>query len=884
MDNNNSFGAPNAAPNNSNPMPAASNPAANPAVNPATNPAPQAVTPAQPSPTPATSGAETDTKDKKKNKADKPKKKHRFLKFLVIVTLLIVGFVAVKSFIRKKNGETDVVYTHDYEISSVRADALLEQDFEDGYITSDQYFYMLAALYFQPDILPERYTSSDTVFLQLDLDYFFDAAERHVDSITPEMAQAITQLSLGSGLFDWDVTDEEIGLAPDAPKISTAKASSHDQANIELTTSEDCEPKSQGIVSEIINLPDYNIFCQDGSLNLGDFCEHGNTRKLNKVRLSSDGNFLIYYSTEGVHKVTEEQVNLTEKVLVDTVVEYKEKYNLDFSYSASAMFLSNPTLESMTETPYYLLEPAFERSKLKAEKLLAENGIPREKILTAMPIYMLDILSQDAVAWYNSDMGTLATAFLRRLGELPFVTNQDILLMSSTYAFPFLNLNSSVTDEESIGLVASHELFHHYQKLYCGAMNGAYYADCATNSLFVTEGTANMLSSNMHNDITPPKIFNRSHATIATSNADDPIDKVGNTDECGRLLGATIGYGAYIWQDTYKNIVNDGTKKLFDSMNQKDSLSYLLSVASLEERKKLAETYARQLLMQDYENPNFFARQENKETGGITVFLPKNRAELKKNQPRDDSLKATATHYYYFNASDFGANESIRIEGNNNTEVLVFGKRGEKYELDSTIDNEVHRSVVIRPEDFVSPEIVVAITDYGSAVAQVGGRYTISIGEVYTGEAYILEPQVFSKESTPIDLSGKKYTCTREYIDRTGETMFRNKDSYKIGFNKKGEINQLHHDAESEPLDDEDYYSWGVPLATVWQFVTDLTSHSHPNALYWYGWEDKKVQGHYLYYKNLYDVVQNKYPTVSSNSKEEIIRGFIRDGFTCEAE
>ena len=163
--------------------------------------------------------------------------------------------------------------------------------------------------------------------------------------------------------------------------------------------------------------------------------------KLDHVKLSSNGNFLIYYTKEGINAITDSDAEKISKFLEAAVSGYKSKYNLDFKYDAQ---LSESVLGTVNEVISFGL---FSQSTTKASQLLKNNNIDTKYLKTAMPVYIIDtdVENTSALGYYVAPIGGFAETILRVYN---IFGNNGVKVdnMLTTYSFPFFVVSSSLND------------------------------------------------------------------------------------------------------------------------------------------------------------------------------------------------------------------------------------------------------------------------------------------------------------------------------------------------------------------------------------------------------------------------------------------------------
>lgn len=161
-----------------------------------------------------------------------------------------------------------------------------------------------------------------------------------------------------------------------------------------------------------------------------------------KVIQSKNNNFLIWYTTEGEDKITDEQAKTIADTLENAIDSYSDMFGIKYSFNK---------LFSTTD--------AAKRDI--AGRVLAANNIPTNAWNKTMSVFVYDTKTTGVYATWHSmnDMGALN--WLKSIVS-------DFAVDDSYLAFPYISINSAkLSNSESAEQVVVHELFHHMTHVYC---------------------------------------------------------------------------------------------------------------------------------------------------------------------------------------------------------------------------------------------------------------------------------------------------------------------------------------------------------------------------------------------------------------------------------
>ena len=162
------------------------------------------------------------------------------------------------------------------------------------------------------------------------------------------------------------------------------------------------------------------------------------TVNLNKAYLSSNGNFLIWYTNEGKSAIQYSDVEKYAELLENIISQY----------------------DNMFDVKYYFKSKAISSGKRYHDqlKVLNNNGIDEKYMTEAMHIYIYDLNSETNAGLYHSldESNNGLTDFINKY----LYSSED-----DTIITPYISLNSSFINNNSSNFedTIAHEMFHHYQ-------------------------------------------------------------------------------------------------------------------------------------------------------------------------------------------------------------------------------------------------------------------------------------------------------------------------------------------------------------------------------------------------------------------------------------
>ena len=628
------------------------------------------------------------------------KKKGGFLKGLIIflIVVLIIGgliFGGIKLYKHLTTIEDPFPDIDSYgAVTETKPSftATIDADYANGVINKDQYLMQLAYSIFEPSKLDAKYSSLNNDYLN-PRDLFEELFSSNIDEISTQTKAYIYGKYI-INYAQWDPSlDEEEG---NVSKVKDSK------------------------IQKVVN---------------------ANPQTLNKVKLSKNENFLIYYTTTGDNAVSEEAVSLYADFLEEHVKNYKKKYGLDFKY------------EQKYEAGFF--ETDIGRiAKGRATALLIKNGISPEYMNSAMPVYLLNMGDLPVPAFYASSANTRADLpyddmVFQALMEVGCVeprfaidngkvnptnlTPEELEIAKTefcsaalSYAFPYIVLNSGEKNPDNTNLISAHELFHHYQHYICG--EGEY--DGCKSGLFTIETTANLAATKITDvDSVGTRITNHAYLVNAYKLFEQNVH-----DNAGK------GYGAFVFGYNYATTVPNGLNIINDSVKYEHPLNYLYSTANGKYKDAFLAT-AENYLTLNYDSKQYLP-YEIDNTWSLTYPI----AHGDINVNHRERINYSSMHYYYVDPSTLGESK-IYFKAESGTPhemtLLLFVKEDNKYK--KVYSHNLDEKFVIKASDWTSyDEIAFSIVE--SSIENLNAYYNLETSPNIKDEVTVTPKSLGLKE------------------------------------------------------------------------------------------------------------------------------------------
>ena len=446
---------------------------------------------------------------------------------------------------------------------------------------------------------------------------------------------------------------------------------------------------------------------------------------LNKAKLSTNGKFVIFYTSYGDDKISDTDAEELGDMLESIIVGYKENLGFEYSYQ-------------QYDAPLNIVN-----TEIKAT--LALNGLDTNILATAMPVYVADPYrdkESTILASYAS------TDYLERLVQIGIVI-QDLApglfehkvgkdnadqvdFYSTAPSFPFINIKPQNISTSRLKAVVAHELGHHYAHLYTDANNLE-----SGGENFVKETIPNWMAANALSNEPLDGFINRSYNKTYLDHGTD-IAPYQLPPGCEERSGCD-GYPLTAFLQNYYEVVKDGKTKIMNSLpyDDEEALKYLYDEAGAEQFTKAMVSLAEKNLTGDYGGKLINITMPKGETLGCADYCM-----------NSYTINPAATNYLYFSTSEY-ENATIRFIGNDTVRASILGQSVDgKFEIISS--NNIEKEYKITTEGRFAEFQMIAFAVANASTST--GTYEIEI------ESEGLE-DLIDKNST------NKYTIPDRNID-----------------------------------------------------------------------------------------------------------------------
>ena len=372
---------------------------------------------------------------------------------------------------------------------------------------------------------------------------------------------------------------------------------------------------SQNVSAE--NIP--NIFSDNAYA-------HGSGIKiLNKAILSSEGNFIIFYTDTGEDAISSDNAEEMAGSLEDIVKGYKDNLGLDFEYKK---FNSGSSSK---------------RSNMGV--VLENSGIDKDVLDTAMPVYVVNPFREEnpLLAFYTRRHVANYDYKYINCSDGDSAKEDKCIFSKNIPSFPIITIiPSKLTDDDTVVTLA-HELGHHYIDNY----SYDNYDGWSSGDAFIQETGANWMTINVVQDLPKDNIISGNHhAKYLYRGTGIKIDEV---------LPGGLGYPAVAFLENYYEIVPDAKRKIMDATyfgdtyeyengNDAftDALHYLYNEAGEEYFEKVMISLAEKNLTGDYDGKL------------VNHYLPKGeKLQCADLCEKEYKINPAATEYLYFSVDEY---------------------------------------------------------------------------------------------------------------------------------------------------------------------------------------------------------------------------------------
>ena len=460
---------------------------------------------------------------------------------------------------------------------------------------------------------------------------------------------------------------------------------------------------------------------------------------LNKAKLSSNGRFVIFYTSYGEDSVSDDRIEELGEMLENIIDGYENNLGLKYTYQAYWHFKYDVTREKIADLVYS-----------EMETVLLANGIDQDIINTAMPVYIANPYLKE-----NNTLATYAGVdWLSTVKRIAMYIGQfvdgDLRLYDTAPTFPFINIQPWILSKKSLAIVAAHELGHHFAHLYLEANN----LESSTNN-FVKETIANWMAINALPNEPVSTLINKNHYNeiyLTSGTGTTPTERMpGCEDEKESNRHTTCdGYPSVALLQNYYEIVSDAKRIMMNAVASDDALVYLYNQAGAEQFTKAMISLAEKNLTGDY--------------GGKLINMTTPKGEPIECTDACLSTSYTvapaATSYLYFSTTEY-ENAKVTFTGSDTLRVSILGLApGGRFEIISSgnTEKEYQFSNTGRFAEYEVIAFAVANSDITNS-----GTYTIEIMNENL-EDLLEKPDKNTAEGTP-EIDATSYSFKQMYTE-----------------------------------------------------------------------------------------------------------------------
>jgi len=408
---------------------------------------------------------------------------------------------------------------------------------------------------------------------------------------------------------------------------------------------------------------------------------------LNKAVLSSDNNFIIWYTDTGSNSITDRKANELANTLVEAVQQIKREFGYDFRFEA----INN-------------INSGVGRNQ---RRVLEANGIDGSHLNTALSFYIYDFGEQaNTLGYYVPGfLGGFEQFVVNLIGGLQRDDIGNVSVLPFSVIKPEYNDND---DEMKQTLI--HELWHHYEKYICG--NGSYLTSCPSGLLTV-ETVANLVAAVIIDARTSNNNLNRHLANY--------IERI----EQSMTIWTGWGNPLFTFGYAYSKIVPNGMNIVLESPKHEDALEHLYNTAGQSRFREVME------LLAENNITNGWGRNSMK-----TQIKPEPTRQLCNDLCKFyQSMDRLSKHHYYLSLSDYRDDTKVIIstnqDKNNQVSFLLLGEKRSGYGL-------ISKEILNRDN-----QIELNLDDYSNyrnlAIVIVNSTMDLDLPHLVTSFSYTIE-------------------------------------------------------------------------------------------------------------------------------------------------
>lgn len=513
-----------------------------------------------------------------------------YIHIAIIIVALIFGFIVIKKGIKfdlfKKDDkpvEKEVIKT---EVSNEYLENQLLQDWKDKVLNVDEYFKNLLFAEYDKEYLSDRYYPLKRSELPLDTDFIASTYTNKITDVT--MNYYLNRVLLTGVTFDINAENQE-------------------------------EKKD-----DVIAFAD--------TVYASDFTKKIN---LNRLVVSGNGNFVIWYTTTGGSAITIDQARAIANELEIARYAYDKMYNRYFTFKAD-----------------FKNEGTIRESQLRVYEA---NGVDPSYLDNAMQVYVANYTETAAAKYVVANKLTEIYDRLQFGSVEGSIPGPYLLIRASSYN----------TSKERTMQIANRELFRHYQyNVYCPdetclINDDPYYFDAMASyaSAVATKKTT------FKGFLNEWSAFAREHSTSLLD--EENINRYGIKN---------ISNALYLYLYFYANNVPDGAKRIVEALYKEKPFEVLEKQAG-DYKVQLIKKLAMEYINQNNGNANIIASPEvDSNIKAMDSFSGSANVEKKE-------IEKIGIDYYVLQKGN-NANYTIEFaRGNENLACLLVGVSGQSYTL-----------------------------------------------------------------------------------------------------------------------------------------------------------------------------------------------------------
>lgn len=621
-------------------------------------------------------------------------------------------------------------------------------DFYNGVITTDEYVrYNLYAQY-DMDLLKDKY---DGLYRSAESIHVMELVLKNLTELSEETVQYyLEHLTLSELTFE---VDKENKVASKKIYKSNANVTPVNMVKGAYQTS---------------SLNNSFVYSDESELTENEHL----TTNLNEAVLSSDGHFVVWYTTKGINKISKEQAEKVAATLEATVRKYEEMYNCEYRFKATLIDNDN----------------RFEQMK----QCLSKSDIDEKYLESAMQVYLYEFCSgtqcgecegckNGGLCEYDNSPAQYCSGLEDKWSEIfsDFLDGDT----KKSFATPYMCIRPSQLNGSSMEHLTNHELFHHFQaQVFIEPEEIDTYND---GNKMLMEATANW-SSAMVSGQQRYSYLNECATTARITS------RIVLTNGFAKLFGeGNEGYSFFCYLNAYYESVPNALEIFKKAMYDQYGLEYLNEQATAEQLIRAQYKLTGHYINQNWENTNFHI----KPYWGITDFLYITLDEYASSINTWDYMSAVCSHIYEF-IPQKGKEHIITLECTGTAGIWIYGKSDDRYiEVDSA--QSIGEKITSTFDTSTFPYYHEYMIVIGNASLQSDVDYTLNIvykenyegelGENNTTDVNNGETETTSDSNMGVIPGEKDYIIVEEYggIEDIVE------DLWKYYFDSEGNVTHI---------------------------------------------------------------------------------------------